>query len=123
MKPILRRWSFAVTAAISLAGCGTATPAVSFAAAQSASHPVTIEGSLQAGSVSRTTGKPTTFVLREADTQSLMSVTAPESVPVPSNITTSKSVSVTGTYDSTNKAFVAQEVQVRALNRSEQLHG
>jgi hypothetical protein len=123
MRSTRYRWAFGIAAVICLAGCGAPAPAVSFSAAQSANRPVTIEGTLQPGSVSRTTGRPTTFVLREAGTQSLMGVTAPESVPVPSNITTSKSVTVTGTYDSTKKSFVAREVQVRALNRSEQLHG
>jgi len=106
-----------------LAGCAPASApqrTVNFAAAATATTPVSIEGILVKDSLVRNTGKPTEFTLREESSATPMKVTAPVEVSVPANITSASYVQVTGTYHAGNRQFVATQVETRVPTREEQ---
>lgn len=108
-----------------LAGCGGdgAAPGsrlIDFATAERATAPVLIEGSLEQSSLRRDSGKPIEFTLREESSARKMAVLAPEGVTVPSNITSSSYVTVTGTYDAAQRKLVASSIRTRVPNRDQQ---
>ena len=117
----------AVAAAAALSGCGapsgTGSQTVSFAAAQQATSPVTVEGIPVHASLKRETGKATEFVLREESSANEMKVVAPDGVAVPANFSSASYVVVTGTYDAAERRFNATEVRTRVPNRDQQDRG
>lgn len=131
MRPGIRRlFAALLTGALlpALAGCGGGggageTAPVSFAAAQSAAAPVTVEGIPNTGSLRKESGKPTEFTIREESSAKEMHVSAPEGVSVPSNFTSASYVVVTGTYDASQRVFVATQVETRVPTREQQPRG
>lgn len=125
----LRRcWTYPVLAALLLAsaGCaggGSADAPVSFAAAQSATTSVTVEGIPDTTSLRKESGKPTEFTIREESSANTMRVSAPPEVSVPSNLTSASYVLVTGTYDPEQRVFVATEISTRVPTREQQPRG
>jgi len=124
------RWSLGVAAAGMLAaaaGCGgggaPSQKTVSFATAQQATQPVTLEGIPEVASLQKQTGKPTSFTLREETSANTMRIVAPEGVTVPANFTSATYVVVTGTYDAAQRAFVATNVETRVPTREQQPRG
>lgn len=110
-----------------LAGCGAATEpqaaAVAFSTAETSKEPVTIEGIPDTMSLRQETGKPTEFdVTEESSARKLKVVAAPE-VAVPSNFTSAKYVTVTGTYDPAERVFRATQIQTRVPTREQQPRG
>ena len=119
--PLLILCLFAAIAA----GCGgdAAAPGsrlIDFATAERATATVMIEGSLEPTSLRRDSGKPVEFTLREESSARKMAVVAPEGVAVPSNITSSSYVTVTGVYDAAQRKLVASSIQTRVPNRDQQ---
>lgn len=111
--------------AAGLAGCGGGGAApgsrlIDFATAERATAPVMIEGSLEPTSLRRNSGKPVEFTLREESSARKLDVLAPEGVAVPSNITSSSYVTVTGTYDAAQRKLVASSIETRVPNRDQQ---
>jgi hypothetical protein len=113
--------------ALSVAGCsGTPAPApsaTSFAAARSASGPVTIQGRPENSTVIRETGKPARFTLRESDTTESLTVVAPAGVTVPANLPFATTVTVSGTYDGAQRVFTATSVETQVPTRDQQPRG
>jgi hypothetical protein len=126
----MRRGILAVLIAglgLGLSGCaggggGDVAP-VSFAAAQSAAVPVTVEGIPDTASLRKESGKATEFTIREESSAKTMRVSAPPEVTVPANFSSASYVLVTGTYDAEQRVFVATEVRTRVPTREEQSRG
>jgi len=129
MQTVLQWGGRLATAGIvaGLAGCGgggtPAQQAVSFANAQLATQPVTVEGIPETASLQKQTGKPTSFTIREETSANTMRVIAAPEVTVPANFTSATYVVVTGTYDAAQRAFVATDVQTRVPTREQQPRG
>lgn len=124
------RWAWGAATAVALAGvagCGgggaPAQEKISFANAQQATQPVTVEGIPDTASLQKQTGKPTSFNLREETSANTMRVIAPPEVTVPANFTSASYVVVTGLYDASQRAFVATSVETRVPTREQQPRG
>jgi cytochrome c-type biogenesis protein CcmE len=113
--------------ATALAGCGGggggAVAPVSFAAAQASSTPATVEGIPDTASLRKESGKPTVFTIREESSAKEMRVSAPAEVSVPANFTSASYVVVTGTYDASQRVFVATQVETKVPTREAQPRG
>ena len=124
-----RRRALGVTAALAvllLPGCGGGAPPaarVTFAAVETAAGPVTVEGVPDLASVRKETGKDTELTLREEGSGDRMTVVAPAGISVPANLTSARTVVVTGAYDSARRALVATEIRTRVPNRDQQDRG
>ncbi|MGV3719590.1 MAG: cytochrome c maturation protein CcmE [Actinomycetota bacterium] len=116
----------AMAAAMAVSGCsgggGEAAP-VSFAAAQAATTAVTVEGIPNTTSLRKESGKPTEFTIREESSAKEMRVCASPEVTVPANFTSASYVVVTGTYDPTQRVFVATQVETKVPTREQQPRG
>jgi hypothetical protein len=114
----------AVAAVALLAGCGASdAPAVPFATAQGGTGPVSIEGVPDTSTMRKETGKPTEFMVKEADTDQSMRVSAPPEVSVPANLSSATFVVVTGTYNAEQRTFVATRVETKVPPREAQPRG
>lgn len=117
----------AVAAALTTAGCGGAggpqQETVSFASAEQGQGPVAVEGIPDTASIRRESGKPTQFTIREESSAREMRVVAQPEVNVPANLSSASYVTVTGTYDPTQRVFNATEVQTRVPTREQQPRG
>ena len=112
--------------ALGISGCGgppAGPQTTSFAAAQQATGPSTVEGIPIHASLKRETGKATEFVLREESSANEMKVVAPADVTVPANFSSASYIVVTGTYDPSSRQFTASEVQTKVPNRDQQPRG
>jgi hypothetical protein len=69
------------------------------------------------------TGKPTEFMVKEADTDQSMRVSAPPEVSVPANLSSATFVVVTGTYNAEQRTFVATRVETKVPPREAQPRG
>lgn len=124
------RWlcgvSVTIAAVAALAGCGGgggAAAPVSFAAAQSANAPATVEGIPNTSSLRKESGKPTEFTIREESSAKEMRVSASPEVSVPANFTSASYVLVTGIYDPIRRVFIATQVETKAPTRDAQPRG
>jgi hypothetical protein len=97
------------------AGCSPPPPRqalTSFAAAEQAAQPVTIEGIPIRDSITRSSQGAMEFTLREESSAREMKVLAAPDL-IPANLGTARYATVTGTYEPVEKQFRAARIDTR----------